>query len=46
MTVAAIFVLCAISVYLGKRWSETRLENAQLRDQVATLKRQLARLRR
>jgi hypothetical protein len=35
--------LMVIALYLGKRWSDTSAENTQLRAQVASLKRQLAR---
>ena len=43
MTTILIGALAIIAVYLGKRWSDTNVENTQLRAQVATLKRQLAR---
>ena len=43
MTTALIAALAAICLYLGKRWSDSSAENSQLREQVASLKRQLAR---
>lgn len=43
MTMVFIASLVVIALYLGKRWSDTSAENTQLRAQVATLKRQLAR---
>jgi len=46
MTIAAIGALLAACAFLSKRAHDTRSENAMLRDQVASLKRQLARLRR
>ena len=43
MTTVFIAALVFIALYLAKRWSDTRTENVQLRAQVASLKRQLAR---
>lgn len=43
MTTVLIASLTAVALYLGKRWSDTSAENTQLRAQVASLKRQLAR---
>jgi hypothetical protein len=43
MTTVIIAALAIIALYLGKRWSDTNVENTQLRAQVASLKKQLAR---
>jgi hypothetical protein len=43
ITTALIAALVGIALYLGKRWSDSSAENSQLREQVASLKRQLAR---
>lgn len=43
MTTVLIASLVAIAGYLGKRWNDSSVENTQLRTQVASLKRQLAR---
>ncbi|HZF26718.1 MAG TPA: hypothetical protein VEZ88_10700 [Steroidobacteraceae bacterium] len=44
MTITTVFLaaLLAIALYLAKRWSDASAENSQLREQVASLKRQLA----
>jgi hypothetical protein len=42
MTTVIIAALTILTLYLGKRWSDSSVENVQLRAQVATLKRQLA----
>jgi hypothetical protein len=46
MTTVLIAALAALALYLGKRWLDTTAENTQLRAQVASLKRQLARRER
>lgn len=46
MTTVLIATLAGIAAYLGKRWNDASAENSQLRTQVATLKRQLARRER
>ena len=46
MTTFLIASLALSAVYFGKRWNDTSAENAQLRTQVASLKRQLARRER
>jgi len=46
MTTVLIATLTAIALYLAKRWSDSSAENSQLRSQVASLKRQLARRER
>jgi type II secretory pathway pseudopilin PulG len=43
MTTMLIATLTAVALYLAKRWSDVSAENSQLRAQVASLKRQLAR---
>jgi hypothetical protein len=43
MTTVLIAGLLAITVYFAKRWNDSSAENTQLRAQVASLKRQLAR---
>jgi hypothetical protein len=43
MTTVVIAALAIISLYFGKRWSDSSVENIQLKAQVASLKRQLAR---
>jgi hypothetical protein len=43
MTTMLIATLAAIALYLAKRWSDASAENSQLRAQIASLKRQLAR---
>ncbi|HKZ72601.1 MAG TPA: hypothetical protein VJ011_00980 [Steroidobacteraceae bacterium] len=43
MTVALIGSLSALALYLAKRWRDSKVENADLRSQIATLKRQLTR---
>jgi type II secretory pathway pseudopilin PulG len=43
MTTVLIASLIAVALYLAKRWSDTSVENSQLRAQVASLKRQLSR---
>ncbi|HSD74691.1 MAG TPA: hypothetical protein VLB75_07965 [Steroidobacteraceae bacterium] len=43
MTTVLIASLALVAAYFGKRWNDTSVENNQLRTQVATLKRQLAR---
>jgi hypothetical protein len=45
MAILFIVSLVAMSVYLVKRVSDVNAENTALRDQVASLKRQLARQR-
>lgn len=37
----SITCLVAAALYLGKRWSDEKAENADLRAQIASLKRQL-----
>lgn len=39
---AIIAVLLVLAFYLGKRWKEVSVENLQLRQHVAWLKRRLA----
>jgi hypothetical protein len=46
MTTVLIASLALTAVYLGKRWNNTSAEKAQLRTQVASLKRQLSRRER
>jgi len=46
MTTVLIATLTAIALYLAKRWSDSSAENSQLRSQVASLKRQIARRER
>jgi hypothetical protein len=43
MPVSTVFIsiLSAVVLYLGKKWSDTRAENAELRVTVAVLKRRL-----
>jgi hypothetical protein len=43
MITALIAALTLIALYCGKRWADSSAENTQLRAQVASLKRQLAR---
>jgi hypothetical protein len=43
MTTAVIAGLSAIALYVGKRWLDARTEVAELRTQVAMLKRRLTR---
>lgn len=43
MTTVLIATITAMALYFAKRWSDTSAENSQLRAQVASLKRQLAR---
>jgi hypothetical protein len=43
MTTVVIAALTIAALYLGKRWNDTHVENGQLRAQVVSLKRQLAR---
>ena len=43
MTTVLIASLVISALYLGKRWNDSSVENNQLRAQVASLKRQLAR---
>jgi hypothetical protein len=45
MNILLITVLAAISLYLAKRLSNANAENTIMRDQVASLKRQLVRHR-
>ena len=45
MLSAFIAALCVAVLYLGKRWLEARSEVAELRTQVAFLKRRLTRAR-
>ncbi len=41
MSVAIIVVLSIVALYLAKGWSDSNVERGALRDQVASLKRQL-----
>ncbi|MEQ1580402.1 MAG: hypothetical protein ABL964_07415 [Steroidobacteraceae bacterium] len=41
MTMAIIAGLAALLIFIGLRWSMSRTENEQLRQQIASLKRQL-----
>ena len=43
MTTVLIAALTITALYLGKRWNDTHVENNQLRAQVVSLKKQLAR---
>jgi hypothetical protein len=43
MTTVFIAGLLISTLYLAKRWNDSSAENTQLRAQVASLKRQLAR---
>ena len=43
MTTMLTAFLMAVAAFLGKRWNDSSAENSQLRAQVASLKRQLAR---
>ena len=43
MTMLLVAFLTGVAAYLGKRWGDSNAENTQLRAQVASLKRQLAR---
>jgi hypothetical protein len=45
MAILLITALAGISLYLAKRLSDANAENTALRDQVASLKRQLVRQR-
>jgi cell division protein FtsB len=36
-----IAILSAVVIYLGKKWSDARAENAELRTTVAVLKRRV-----
>jgi hypothetical protein len=45
MLIGLLGVLVLVSCYLAKRVSDEKTENAALRDQLASLKRQLARRR-
>ena len=43
---AVVVGLVITVLYMAKRWSSDRAENSALRNQIASLKRQLVRLRR
>lgn len=43
MMTVLLFALSAAALYLGKRWYDSKVENDELRNQVASLKRQLRR---
>ena len=45
MLIGLLGFVVLVSCYLAKRLSDERTENAALRDQIGTLKRQLARRR-
>ena len=45
MVIGLLGLLVVFSLYLGKRLSDEKTENAALRDRIASLKRQLARRR-
>ena len=46
MLIGLLGSLVVVAFYLGKRLSDEKTDNAALRDQIASLKRQLARQRR
>jgi hypothetical protein len=46
VTLVLIGCLAIAAMYLGKRWSEARMEVVELQTRVATLKRELTRRRR
>jgi hypothetical protein len=43
VTTALIGALIVAVIYVAMRWKETKTENAELRTQIASLKRQLSR---
>ena len=45
MMLAVVGCLAIVALYLGKRLSDVNSENATLRDQIASLKRQLGKRR-
>jgi hypothetical protein len=45
MVMGSLGLLLIVSLYLAKRLSDEKTENAALRDRVASLKRQLAKRR-
>ena len=46
MTMAIIAGLAALLIFMGVRWNMAKTENEQLRQQIASLKRQLKQLGR
>lgn len=41
VSTVVIALLSAVVIYIGKKWLDTRTENAELRSTVASLKRRL-----